>query len=227
MCKITLLSYRFILIIFLSSFINQAYAWQGNVVGVSDGDTITVMHDGRGEKIRLYGIDCPESGQAFGKKAKQLTSQLIFNKQVNVEPTAIDKYGRTVAFIKLGEMCLNEELIVAGLAWVYSQYCTDVKCNKWIELEKEARSEKIGLWSDPNSIAPWDYRHGTNNRFSQGQSDNIISKVNAYEFHGNQNSYKFHKPDCRYFNCKNCTAIFKTREHAIKAGYRPCKICNP
>lgn len=210
-----------------SSFLSQAYAWQGNVVGVSDGDTITVMHDGKGEKIRLYGIDCPESGQAFGKKAKQLTSQLTFNKRVHVEPTVIDKYGRSVAFIKVGEKCLNEELIVSGLAWVYGQYCTDVKCDKWLELEKQARSEEIGLWSDPNPIAPWDYRHGTNNRFSKVQSDKLINHVNADEFHGNQNSFKFHKPDCKSFNCKNCTAIFKTREEAIKAGYRPCKICNP
>ncbi len=49
----------------------------GRVVGVSDGDTITVLHNGKGERIRLHGIDCPEKRQAFGKRAKQVTSDLV------------------------------------------------------------------------------------------------------------------------------------------------------
>lgn len=61
----------------LLTFIALAKAWDGEVVGVSDGDTITVMHDGRGERIRIYGIDAPESGQDFGNCAKQFTSSEI------------------------------------------------------------------------------------------------------------------------------------------------------
>ena len=60
------------------------WAWKGKVVGVADGDMITVMHDGKGEKIRLYGIDCPEKKQAFGNKAKQFTSDKVLGKQVEV-----------------------------------------------------------------------------------------------------------------------------------------------
>ncbi len=66
-----------ILFIIYFSSITQAYAWQGKVVGVADADTITVLHNGKGEKIRLYGIDIPEKKQAFGKKAKQLTSDMV------------------------------------------------------------------------------------------------------------------------------------------------------
>ena len=69
--------------------------WSGLVVGISDGDTITVMHNGTGKKIRLYGIDCPEKKQAFGKKAKQFTSDMVFKKTVDVTPVNNDRYGRT------------------------------------------------------------------------------------------------------------------------------------
>jgi endonuclease YncB( thermonuclease family) len=56
----------------------------GKCIGVSDGDSITVMKAGRAEKIRLEGIDCPELGQDFGNRAKQFTSALVFGKEVQV-----------------------------------------------------------------------------------------------------------------------------------------------
>ena len=78
---------------------SQATSWRGKVVGVSDGDTITVMHHDKGEKIRLYGIDCPEKRQAFGKRAKQFTSNMVFGKNVEVRPVTTDRYGRTIAWV--------------------------------------------------------------------------------------------------------------------------------
>ncbi len=68
----------------------------GRVVGVTDGDTITVLHKGKGERIQLHGIDCPEKRQAFGKRAKQFTSTLVFGKTVTVHVLDRDRYGRTV-----------------------------------------------------------------------------------------------------------------------------------
>ena len=90
-----------------------AYAeFTGKVVGVIDGDSIRVMHEGKAEQVRLAGIDCPERKQAFGSKAKQSTSALTFGKMVTVEPVAKDRYGRTVANVLLfkGRM-LNHELL--------------------------------------------------------------------------------------------------------------------
>ncbi|MBU1155348.1 MAG: Ada metal-binding domain-containing protein [Proteobacteria bacterium] len=46
-------------------------------------------------------------------------------------------------------------------------------------------------------------------------------------YHGNVRSRKFHRPSCRYYDCKNCTARFTSREQAIQAGYVPCKVCKP
>lgn len=78
----------------------QCLSWYGTVVGVSDGDTITVLTDGKEQvKVRVYGVDCPEKRQDFGTKAKQCTSEKVFGKRVEVDPVTIDKYGRTIGII--------------------------------------------------------------------------------------------------------------------------------
>jgi len=84
----------------------EAQSWPGKVVGVKDGDTIVALHDGRGETIRLYGIDAPEKGQDFGNRAKQMLSDLVFGKVVEIKPMDTDRYGRTVAMVSLsGRYC--------------------------------------------------------------------------------------------------------------------------
>ncbi|WP_242012404.1 Ada metal-binding domain-containing protein [Pseudodesulfovibrio cashew] len=49
----------------------------------------------------------------------------------------------------------------------------------------------------------------------------------ASVYHGNKRSHVFHQPGCRYFDCKNCVVVFTSRQEAIGAGFRPCKICRP
>ncbi len=126
------------------------------MVGVSDGDTITVLHDGKGERIRLHGIDCPEKRQAFGKRAKQLTSNLVFGKTVTVQVLDRDRYGRTVGVVLLPDRrSLNHELVRAGLAWMYRRYTHDQSLS---DLEEEARVARRGLWADPHAVPPWEWR---------------------------------------------------------------------
>jgi endonuclease YncB( thermonuclease family) len=137
-----------------------ARAWSGKVVGVAAGDTITVLHDRRQEKIRLWGIDCPETGQDFGARAKQFTSKLVFSKVVDVSPVTTDRSGRTVALVRVRDTLVNEELIRAGLAWVYTRYCDRAICNDWKRLEAGARDAKRGLWSMPTAVPPWEFRRG-------------------------------------------------------------------
>jgi endonuclease YncB( thermonuclease family) len=108
-----------------------AWAWSGKVVGVADGDTITVLHDRKQEKIRLWGIDCPKKGQDFGTRAKQFTSNLVFSKLVDVSPVTTDRYGRTVAFVRVRDTLVNEELIRQGLAWVFIRYCDRAIYERW------------------------------------------------------------------------------------------------
>lgn len=133
------------------------WGFSGQVVGVSDGDTITVLHDGRGEKIRLFGIDCPEKRQPFGQAAKRFTAELVFGQVVTVTVRDRDRYARTVGEVVLSDgRSLNQELVRAGLAWWYRKYSTD---QVLADLEGEARRRHVGLWSDLDPVPPWVFRH--------------------------------------------------------------------
>ena len=135
----------------------SAQDFTGKVVSITDGDTIRVMHDGAAERIRLWGIDCPESKQAFGTRAKQFTGDLAFGQTVTVRMKDIDRYKRTVAEIILPDgRNLNQEIVRAGLAWWYQQYARRETVLR--DLEQEARNAKRGLWSDPKPVEPWDRR---------------------------------------------------------------------
>lgn len=133
---------------------------QGKVVGVTDGDTFTLLtKDKKSIKVRLHGIDTPESNQDFGQKAKEFLSDQIFSKTVSIKEGGNDRYGRLIGIIYLDSLqegiSINEELISNGLAWHYKVYD---KNPEWAKLEKEARAKKIGVWSLPNPIPPWEYR---------------------------------------------------------------------
>jgi len=148
----------FILSLVLILMPSFSWTFSAKVVGIADGDTITVLRDKEQVRIRLYGIDCPERYQAFSNKAKQFTSKMVFGKVVEVEPVDTDTYGRTVALVTVFKRLVNEELVSAGFAWVYTHYCTQPICERWKVLENEAREDKRGLWTDPNPIPPWECR---------------------------------------------------------------------
>lgn len=146
-----------LLLFFLFTLALLGDTYDGKCVGVADGDTISVMHAGRAVKIRLEGIDCPELGQDFGTRAKQFTSSLVFGKDVEVKEHDVDRYGRTVARVFVGDLDLSLELVKAGLAWQYKRFSSDPVL---AEAEVEARNAKRGLWSMPNPVPPWVYRRG-------------------------------------------------------------------
>lgn len=128
------------------------------VIGIQDGDTITVLDENRMPlKIRLEGIDCPEMGQAFGKNAKQFVSDLCFDKMVRIDAKGKDRYGRTLGWVYLEDgKCINLLLVENGLAWHFKKYSKDASL---AEAEIEARIKKINIWSDSFPVAPWDFRH--------------------------------------------------------------------
>lgn len=129
----------------------------GKVVTISDGDTIRVMRNGAAERIRLWGIDCPESKQPFGTRARKFAGDLAFGMEVTVKVRDTDRYGRTVAEIILPDgRNLNQELVRAGLAWWYQRYAR--RATVLAALEQEARDAKRGLWSDPQPVPPWEWR---------------------------------------------------------------------
>lgn len=134
----------------------QPQEFKGKVVGVSDGDTITILRDNVSYKVRFNGIDCPEKSQDFGSVAKQYTSDAVYNKTIKVKLYEQDKYGRWIGdvFTEQGEL-LNLKLVEAGLAWHYKQYSKDPALAK---AETEARTKKVGLWVQPDPTPPWEYR---------------------------------------------------------------------
>ncbi len=137
----------------------------GTVVRVTDGDTITIKTLNGKEKIRFAQIDAPETShfgsksQPYGKEAGVYLKQLVMNKTVKVEIETIDQYGRNVGTVYLGNNNINRELVKNGLAWVYRQYSHDAEL---LNLEKNARDKKIGLWNSDNPIYPSDFRKRKN-----------------------------------------------------------------
>ena len=129
----------------------------GKVIKISDGDTITLLLKGNQQKkIRLAEVDCPESGQAFGKNAKQFTSAQVFGKTVSFVETKTDRYGRSIAKVYYDDgKYLSKELIKAGMGWWYFSYSKDASLGK---IQENAQYRKVGLWQDVNAVAPWDYR---------------------------------------------------------------------
>ncbi|WP_233254527.1 thermonuclease family protein [Limnohabitans sp. 2KL-51] len=134
----------------------------GSVVGVSDGDSVTVIDAKKTQfKIRLAGIDAPEKAQAYGQKAKESLSDLVFGKHVDVEWSKQDRYGRIVGKIMLGVVDINLEQIKRGMAWHYKEYQNEQSLEDrvaYAQSELQAQDKKMGLWRDPAPIKPEVFR---------------------------------------------------------------------
>lgn len=142
----------------LASQICWGDSFSGRVVGVADGDTVTLLTENNEQvKVRLTSIDAPEKSQAFGKASKKSLSDLCFNKPAVVVTHGKDKYGRTIGYLSCDGINADAEQIMNGMAWVYRKYSND---EYLIALEDEAKANSIGLWSEPTPIPPWDFRHG-------------------------------------------------------------------
>ena len=146
--------------LFLALSASAADSWIGLCVSIADGDAIIVLRDKEQVTITLYGIDCPESQQDYGTRARQTTGNLAYRQIVTVIPIDSDRNGRTAALVEVDGISLNETLLQVGLAWVYNSFCRIPQCEKWRELEAEARSARKGLWEQKDPIPPWDWRRG-------------------------------------------------------------------
>lgn len=130
------------------------------VIKISDGDTVRCLDvQNRQHRIRLAGIDAPESRQAYGQVSKQSLADMIFQKQVRIDMTGTDRYGRKIGIIYLGQRDINREQVARGMAWSYSRYPQ----KDYAKAETKARSQRIGLWRDPNPIYPENFRLHKNN----------------------------------------------------------------
>ena len=152
----------------------QAETFNAKVIVVMDGDTVMVLREGGSEaagsppasplrglrngkkiKIRLANIDAPEKAQPFGKQARDSLQELVGKKQIQIDSRAVDQYGRTVGFIKVDGLNVNQEQVRRGMAWDYSHFHTD---KIYVGLQSDARRARRGLWAQPNPQAPWQWR---------------------------------------------------------------------
>lgn len=136
----------------------------GRVVGVADGDTLTILDVLKHQhKIRLSGIDAPEGGQAFGQRSKQSLSDCAFGKQVTVESDKSDRYGRSVGKVVASGVDCNYRQIELGLAWHFKKYAIErsaAENKQYAAAEDAARTAKRGLWADSHAMPPWEWRDG-------------------------------------------------------------------
>jgi micrococcal nuclease len=127
----------------------------GTVVGVHDGDTVTVLVDRHQVKCRLANIDAPELRQPFGYRSKQALSDLVYRQVVHIEDEGGDRYGRRICLIRTDRGEANREMVREGMAWTYQHYNHDPQLPGE---EIQARTEHRGLWADANPEAPWEWR---------------------------------------------------------------------
>lgn len=130
----------------------------GRVVGIADGDTVTLLTPQKRQlKVRLAEIDTPEKRQPYGTRARQALAEKVFQQDVRLEVQTVDRYGRSVGRLYLGERDINAEMVREGHAWVYRQYSRDPRL---LDLESEAKAARRGLWGLPEfeRTPPWEWR---------------------------------------------------------------------
>jgi endonuclease YncB( thermonuclease family) len=135
-------------------------SFQARVVGVTDGDSLTVLDDRSQQlRVRLAEIDAPERGQPWGNRSREALSALVFGKTISVQQTDTDRYGRVVARVFAEGRDVNRTMVEQGAAWAYREYLTD---ETLIATEARARQGRTGLWSmsDQQTVAPWEWRRG-------------------------------------------------------------------
>lgn len=141
---------------------NAAPVLQGRVVGVSDGDSLTLLDaEKRQYKIRLQGIDAPEIKQAYGQKSKESLSKMVHGKTIQVHAYKKDRFGRTVGQVMLGDIDICLEQVRRGLAWHFKDYQDEQSAEdreRYDRAEKQAREQGLGLWQDAAPVAPWVFR---------------------------------------------------------------------
>lgn len=192
--------------------------FSGRVVGVTDGDTLSVMRDGLALEVRLHAIDAPEIGQPFGPQARQFASLLALGKSVRVQVRFADRTGRTLAEVFLPDgRSLAAELVRAGYAWHFTRHSTSVEL---VALEEEAREARRGLWVGEKPQPPWDFGKAE-------QPPPAPAAVPKPPIVGNRRSKVFHWPGCPgYEMVKPRNRVpFASSEEALTKGFRPARNC--
>lgn len=137
-------------------FCFSLYSQSGKIIKIKDGDTVVLLDSLNNQiTLRLAEVDCPESGQAYGNKAKQFTANEVGNKKVTYTIDSKDRYGRTIAKVFYDGKYLSKEIIKNGFGWHYKQYSIS---KELAEIEVLAKKNSLGLWREKKPTPPWEFR---------------------------------------------------------------------
>ncbi|PQO33019.1 thermonuclease family protein [Blastopirellula marina] len=191
---------------------------RGKVIYVADGDTIGVLDDKKTtHRIRLEGIDAPESGQAFGNRSRQALNDLVYGKQVLVTYEKSDTYGRILGQIYLDGQWINRQLIADGWAWHYRHFSGDAEL---AETQTAASTKKVGLWKDPQPQQPWRFRLDEKRRKeAAAEKDTTDKPMPPTQFWLNSSSGVRHNASCKHFGKT------KRGKYCGAEEGKPCGIC--
>jgi endonuclease YncB( thermonuclease family) len=134
----------------------------GRVIGIADGDTLTILEAGtKQHKIRLAGIDAPERKQPFGTASQKHLSELAFGKEAKADCYKQDKYYRSVCTVTVGDQDIGLEQLNAGMAWWFVRYANEqplVQRMAYEAAQRAASAKRVGLWQEDNALPPWEWR---------------------------------------------------------------------
>lgn len=190
--------------------VNPVYAQEhhGKVIGITDGDTFTLMtKDHEKLKIRLAEIDTPEKAQPYGKKARQALADLIFQEDVIVIQTTIDRYGRIIGEVYKDQSYINAFMVEIGAAWVYRDYADED--SPLYELEADAKAREIGMWKMPEAqiTPPWEWRREQRQKKDSIAQEFPVQQDNGTDFSCGSKKY-----------CKQMSNCAEARFYLMQCG---------
>lgn len=209
--------------------------FRARIQHVADGDTVTVRMDGERVRIRLWGIDAPESDQPRGDEATERAVEALHGKTVTFVWHDTDRFGRRVCEIILpGGENFNETLVREGLAWWYQYFAPDAAHLR--EAQREAMEAQRGLWRDPGAMAPWDWRRRDRaapalpERDDPGRPEATADESALGEepdddpiVYITESGARYHREDCRHLTTRRPLPL----STAADLGYTPCRVCRP
>ncbi len=170
---------------------------RGKIIFVADGDTVGLLDAHKQQhRIRLDGIDAPESGQAFGTKSRQALNDSIYGKEVLVVYEKTDRYGRILGHIYLKDSWLNYDQLVRGMAWHYRHFNGDAYL---AESQKMAAIGKVGLWRDVSPVPPWRYRLNERRQRALEEAKQAPTAMQPTGFWLNTSSGVRHNQTCEHY----------------------------
>jgi len=201
-----------------------SFAGEYKVLRVVDGDTIDIDYNGHKERVRLLCVNTPESvhpnrakNTPMGKTASKYTKKALTGKTVDIEfegNKQRGRYNRLLAYVFVDGRNFNVDLVKKGLSPYYTKYGASKAYDREFKIaEQRAKKQHLNIWSRKSGKAT--------------RSPGLTAALATTIYHGNTDSKILHSPGCKYFNCRNCTIIFHSKNEARQAGFRPCKLCQP